>query len=170
MPGQVVSHSPDQQRQAGIASIEFALIAAVMALMLLGIFMYWRALQAQQSVTRAAGDGARVVQNLLYGTLPGYDIRQPAGSSNLRQAANDVVKKSLQDSGIPGDPQTDATVIVSTNNVQAQLTVTYQLPPLFAVNAGATSAAHAGNWSLTEPTALRASALVAYVLAPGNPP
>ena len=150
------------RHQTGLAAIEFALIGSIMALMLLGIFVYWRALQAQQSVTRAAGDGARLVQNLIYGTQPGYDVRLATGIDKLRLAAIDVVKQSLQDSGMPGDVIQNTSVALIANNKQAQLTVTYHLPPLFSASAGSAS--------ITEPKALHSTAVIAYVLAPGALP
>lgn len=152
----LVSRSKARQ-QAGVAAIEFALIGSLMALMLLGIFVYWRALQAQQSVTRATGDGARLVHSLIYGTQPGYDFRLASGISGLRAAATAVVQQSLQDNGVPGDITQNTAVLLTASADKTELTVTYQLPPLFATNAG--------SHSLSEPTVLRATATIANKLA-----
>ncbi|RMX06319.1 pilus assembly protein [Corticibacter populi] len=154
-------------RQRGVAAIEFAFIAALMALMLLGLLVYWRVLQAQQSVTRAAGDGARIVQNLIYGALPGHDITVPA---SIQAAADDVVKRSLQHSGIPGNPLQDTTVTLTVGTDEARLNVSYRLPALFGNTDADPRPIQLGHWALTEPASLQASALVSFTLATGGAP
>ncbi|MEG0921600.1 MAG: TadE/TadG family type IV pilus assembly protein [Comamonas sp.] len=156
--------------QSGVAAIEFALIAALMAFMLLGIFVYWRVLQAQQSVTRATGDGARMVQNLIYGTLPGYNISKQTDIRNIELAAADVVIKSLLNSGIPGDPKTSTSVALTTSTSQAQLNISYQLPPLFGNAPGTPQTIQFSDWTLTEPLRLQANAVVSFALSTGKTP
>ena len=63
-----MAHAPtppnyNPSRQIGVAAIEFALIVTLLCLMLVGCLIYWRVLQAQQSVTRSAGDGARLARS-----------------------------------------------------------------------------------------------------------
>ncbi|MHA7601554.1 TadE/TadG family type IV pilus assembly protein [Alicycliphilus sp. T452] len=56
---------PASGRQRGVAAIEFALIAMLMLTLLIGLTVFWRAFQVQQSLYRAAGDGARHVLTLM---------------------------------------------------------------------------------------------------------
>lgn len=154
-----------RKKQSGVAAIEFALIATLMILMLLGMFVYWRALQAQQSVARATGDGARLVQNLIYGALPGYEITAP---DTIKAAATEVVKQSLQNSGIPGNPEQDTTVTLTVGTNEARLNVTYRLPPLFGNAEGQSQPLQFGNWALTEPANLQASSTVSFTLGTGG--
>lgn len=156
--------------QAGVAAIEFALIAILMVLMLLGIMIYWRVLQAQQSVTRSAGDGARIVQSLIYGPLSGYDITKQSGVNNIAAAASNVVKSSLQGSGIPGTPQQDTTVTMSSDANNAYLSVIYRLPPLFGSADGQPRPIQLSNWALTEPANLQATAVIFLGASAGNAP
>ena len=63
-----MAHAPtppnyNPSHQIGVAAIEFALIVTLLCLMLVGCLIYWRVLQAQQSVTRSAGDGARLARS-----------------------------------------------------------------------------------------------------------
>lgn len=148
--------------QSGVAALEFALIATLMILILLGCLVYWRVLQAQQSVTRATGDGARIVQNLIYGTLSGYDLSQQSDIGNITAAATTVVRQSLQGSGIPGNPQQDTTVTLISSNYEVRLNVVYRLPPLFSDSDGQPQTDNFSSWALTEPTSLEATAVVSF--------
>ncbi|KKW68980.1 hypothetical protein AAV94_02140 [Lampropedia cohaerens] len=157
-----------KHRQRGVASIEFAMIAALMVLILLGMLVYWRVLQAQQSVTRATGDGARIVQNLIYGALPDYAITDPA---SIEAAAATVVQRSLAGSGIPGNPLQDTSVTLTVGESEALLRVTYRLPALLGGSADGTSnAAGLGGWALVEPATLQSRARIAFSLAQGETP
>lgn len=147
------------RHERGVAAIEFAFIAALMAMMLVGGLIYWRILQAQQSVTRAAGDGARIVQSLIYGSLQGYDT---TNISNLNSVASTVVQQSLQGSGIPGDPLQDTTVTLTPDSGKVHLSVAYRLPPLFGDSSGQPKPVTFGNWALTEPANLMATAVVSF--------
>lgn len=162
--------APRTRHQAGVAAIEFALIAALMILMLLGISIYWRVLQAQQSVTRSAGDGARLMQSLIYGSLSDYDITKQAGINNITEAASKIVKSSLQGSGIPGNPQQDTTVTMTTDANGALLNITYRLPALFGDSGGQSRPIQSGNWALTEPASLQATAMISFSASAGKAP
>lgn len=150
--------------QAGVAAIEFALIAMLMLLMLLGSLVYWRVLQAQQSVSRATGDGARMVQNLIYGSLTAYDITHEAQTHAIQAVAADVIKRSLQNSGIPGNPQQATSVTLSVNTTEARLNVSYQLPPMFGSTGEQPQPIRLGGWAVVEPARLQASSLVSFQL------
>lgn len=54
------------RRQHGVAAIEFVFVASILIVILMGMASYWRVLQTQQSLSRATGDAARLVQNMLY--------------------------------------------------------------------------------------------------------
>ena len=110
-----------------MAAVEFALIAGVMVMLLMGMFVYWRVLQAQQSVARATGDGARMVQHLAFGGMAGYNPAKPAERASILQATTDVVNQSLTASGIP--PGTAPTQVqIDWTSSQATLSVVYMLP------------------------------------------
>lgn len=121
---------PLPHRQRGIAAIEFALIAILMVLMLLGALVYWRAFQAQQSLTRAAGDGARTILSIVASGINNPCKSQP--NQNLIEARiQQTVIQSLTLSSMPGTVPPQLTVdwsMVCSGTVKFQLT--YQLPPL----------------------------------------
>lgn len=145
-------HSAVQRcRQGGVAAIEFAFIVALMAMILLGSTMYWRALQAQQSVTRAAGDGARYV---LGACLNGSTTAQ------LVADARQVIQQSLQVSGVPMDSKTATQITLLPDYV---LQVVHPLPPLFgsADSDGPAQPIGLGHWGLTEPVSLQATVNIA---------
>jgi Flp pilus assembly protein TadG len=140
-------------RQRGVAAVEFALIAGIMVMLLMGMFVYWRVLQAQQSVARATGDGARIVQHLAYGGMAGYNPAKPAERANILQATTDVVNQSLAASGIPpGSARTQ--VQISWGTSQATLSVVYMLPPVLG------QGLQVGNQTLGEPTRLESRSLI----------
>lgn len=173
MEASKMAHAPtppnyNSSRQIGVAAIEFALIVTLLCLMLVGCLIYWRVLQAQQSVTRSAGDGARLVQSLIYGTLPGYDITKQAEAESIKAAASEVVKKSLQGSGLPGNPQQDSNVTFTSSANQMRLHVTYRLPPLFGNADGQAQPVQLGSWALVEPASLQATAVVSFDLNAGK--
>lgn len=138
-------------RQSGTAAVEFALIISFLLLMLFGTLIYWRVIQAQQSVARAAGDGARMIQHLAHGALPGFNPTRPAEQANILQATTDVVNQSLASSGLPAAP---AQVQITWTSSQATLQVVYLLPPLLA------DGLQLGRLHLAEPTRLQAQSLV----------
>ncbi|GAB2459772.1 hypothetical protein GCM10027082_08360 [Comamonas humi] len=93
-----------QHKQRGLASIEFALIGLIMTVMLLGIFVYWRTFQAQQSLTRAAGDGSRAILGVIaIGTRdPCHPKQADANREFIQQRAEQAVSTSLKQSAMPG--------------------------------------------------------------------
>ena len=90
--------------QRGIAAVEFALIATLLMVMLLGILVYWRAFQAQQSLTRAAGDGARAVLGLIDAHNPCISAPELAAThrENIRHGLEQTVRRTLEQSSMPG--------------------------------------------------------------------
>ncbi|WP_254662129.1 TadE/TadG family type IV pilus assembly protein [Delftia sp. JD2] len=148
-----------RRRQRGVAAVEFALIAGVMVMLLMGMFVYWRVLQAQQSLARATGDGARMVQHLAFGGMAGYNPAKPAERANILQATSDVVNQSLAASGIPaGTAPTQIQIDWGTS--QATLSVVYMLPPVLG------QGLQVGSQTLGEPTRLESRSLIR--LAPGS--
>jgi hypothetical protein len=140
-------------RQSGTAAVEFALIGSIMLLVLFGSLMYWRIVQAQQSVARATGDGARLIQHLVHGGLPGFNPARPSEQASILQAATGVVNQSLASSGIPpsfSPPQ----VQITWTSTDATLQVVYLLPPLLD------NGLQLGSLHLAEPTRLQVQSLV----------
>lgn len=81
-----------RRTQTGVAAVEFALLISILLTIFFGIFVYWHALQAQQSVVRAAGDGARYVHELYFGSK--------FKNIDLEHEAKTVVEHSLIQSGL----------------------------------------------------------------------
>ncbi len=145
--------------QRGVAALEFALIATIALVLLMGLFVYWRALQAQQSLARATGDGARMVQHLAFGGLAGFNPARPVERANILQATRDVVNQSLAASGLP--PGTGPTQVqIDWGASEATLTVVYLLPPVLGQGLAT------GGQPLGEPTRLQSRSVVR--LAPAS--
>lgn len=91
-------------KQRGIASVEFALIAMILIIMLLGMLVYWRAFQAQQSLTRAAGDGARAILGLVDANNPCTSVPSLAEThrDNIFHGVEQTVRRTLEESSMPG--------------------------------------------------------------------
>lgn len=72
--------------------------------MLLGILVYWRAFQAQQSLTRAAGDGARAILGLVDSNNPCTSAPSLAAThrDNIRRGVENTVRRTLEESSMPG--------------------------------------------------------------------
>lgn len=75
----------------GVAAIEFALLLVLLVMLLTGLFVYSILLQIQQSVTRATGDGARLLQHL---------SQKEFDQANLDQAVAMAVKRGIKDAGL----------------------------------------------------------------------
>jgi len=103
--------------QRGVAAIEFALVLALLLMMLSGLFVYWLLLQTQQSVTRATGDGARVLQGLMNSGEEHAEIRQQVAM---------VVKRGIKDAGLANSADTDVEVLWAAGS--ATVKVSYPLP------------------------------------------
>lgn len=125
---------PCQQR--GVAAIEFAFIAIFMVLMLLGILVYWRAFQAHQSLTRAAGDGSRAILGLVaMGTSDPCHPTPAQATANkalIQKRVQDAVTQSLRQSAMPGTVSQNLTVSpidwsAACPNVGGASTVKFQL-------------------------------------------
>lgn len=81
----------NRTRQTGLAAIEFALVGAlIMIPVMLGIFVFWEVLQTQQVVTRATGDGARLVLRTLQGPR-----ERKADGSEIRDDAQALARQSI---------------------------------------------------------------------------
>lgn len=133
-----------QRLQRGAASIEFALIAIVMVVMLLGSLVYWRLFQAQQLLTRAAGDGARAAHTLIAsGVTPCHPTAatQAANMALITQRISQTVLRNLEQSAMPGDvtqqlaigaPQWGACPAGGESSISFELT--YTLTPLLGAS------------------------------------
>lgn len=154
-----------RNRQQGLAAIEFALIGSLMVVMLLGSLVYWRSFQAQQSLTRAAGDGARAALSLIAsGVTPCHPTAETATANKalIQQRVEDTVSSSLRQSGMPGEVDAQ----LSIHNFQwgscpaggessASFELTYILTPLLSPSC-------LNTW-LSEPCELHESSTLHFV-------
>ena len=148
--------------QRGVAAIEFALIAVFMIVMLLGLTVYWRAFQAQQSLTRAAGDGARAILGVLAVGVsdPCHPTKAAANRATIQLRVAQSVRASLERSDVPGTVADQLTVspiqwqaaCPSTGTDSASFELRYQLVPLFGTP---------GQW-ITEPSQLYEKSVVHF--------
>lgn len=93
------------RRQRGVAALEFALIAILMISMLCGLLVWWRYFQAQQVITRAAGDGTRMAHSLI-STATSYPCGVAEAAANRLQIQNrvtQVARLALQQAAMPTD-------------------------------------------------------------------
>ncbi|WP_027017256.1 TadE/TadG family type IV pilus assembly protein [Comamonas composti] len=114
-----------RKRQAGVAAVEFALIAVVMLSLFAGLSIYWDVLQTQQVLSRATGDGARQAHRLLTsGGMNTSEIESVVGRTvcdsldsylPLQSCAQDVKVSLTEEAGRPRE---------------RKLTVEYQRPPM----------------------------------------
>ncbi|MCS4295460.1 Flp pilus assembly protein TadG [Comamonas sp. BIGb0152] len=158
----VHSHSAQPLRQRGVAAIEFALIAVFMLVMLLGLTVYWRAFQAQQSLTRAAGDGARAILGVLAVGVsdPCHPTQAAANRATIQLRVAQSVRASLERSDVPGTVADQLTVspiqwqaaCPSSGTGSASFELRYQLVPLFGTP---------GQW-ITEPSQLYEKSVVHF--------
>lgn len=126
---------PRPHAQQGVAAIEFALIATVMVVMLMGLFVFWRAFQAQQSLTRATGDGARMAHSLIAaGKYYPCGVNEAlANQQFILEQIENMMQTSLSISEMPGDVKTQlhiASHAWSCSDGQFSFEVIYALPPI----------------------------------------
>ena len=102
--------------QRGVAAVEFALLLALMLLMLSGVWALWGVMQAQQSVVRATGDGARALQQLVW-------KKGPAQLPSFQPQVRWVVQQSLEGGGLPAPDRVEVKLLPI--GTAAVLEVTY---------------------------------------------
>lgn len=133
---------PSRNHQRGIAAIEFALIAILMLTLLMGLFVFWRAFQVQQSLYRAAGDGARHVL-----TQMSRGSGSCASLALVKTKVQEIIEIHLNENGLSGSEFTmsDLTPCAcSASECSTGFDVQYRLSPLLGSGMG---------W-LAEPTSL----------------
>ncbi len=124
----------------GFASVEFALIATLMVVLLVGSLVYWRAFQAQQKLTRAAGDGARAAHTLIASGITPCHTTPSIKAANIDMITlrvRQTVERSLQQSAMPGDVEQQLNVgpmqwgaCPAGGESSARFELTYTLTPL----------------------------------------
>ena len=107
--------------QHGVAAVEFALLLTLMLLTLSGVFVFWSMLQAQQTVTRATGDGARVLQQLVQGAAAVGGAQNEVQQQKMQQQVDIVVRQGLRGAGLLAP----AMVQIQWGNPQVVLQVVY---------------------------------------------
>ncbi|MPM55655.1 hypothetical protein SDC9_102452 [bioreactor metagenome] len=149
--------------QRGIAALEFAILALfIMVPLLLGVFVFWEALQTQQVLTRATGDAAR--QAFRY--MQTQRIRQPDGTiptdSQMLESARINAHASISSamsshlgsaagSAAEMESRISVTLQPAEEPGQVVLSVVYARPPLLGSS---------GQGNFLEPDQLSASSLI----------
>lgn len=108
--------------ERGAVAVEFAIVAPVLVMLLLGIMEFSRAYNAQASLSAAAREGVRVV------AITG---NQTAARSAAKAAAVSL-KPGLQDANISFGAPCPSTVSTGTSP-QATITITYSLSTLTGI-------------------------------------
>ena len=135
------SFCPCQQRplQRGVAAIEFALIASLMIVMLLGMFIWWNYFQTSQILNRAAGDGARLAHSLVLSKTDPCMAGSAAEHQTLIQnQVTTVMRAQLKHAGLAESRLTlsDFQWICSAQGAESfRFNVQYQMPALLSNNA-----------------------------------
>lgn len=143
--------------QRGAAAIEFALIATIMVVLLLGLLVFWHAFQAQQTLNRAAGDGARHALALVTNTAaPCTGSNTASNRATVQATVQAIIRRQLRQSGMddsqfamlnPKWACPASTMPASPGIGTFSFDVEYALQPLLG----------GGNNWLAEPTRLRIS-------------
>lgn len=109
--------------QRGVAAVEFALLLLLMVSLLFGLFVFWYVLQTHQTVTRATGDGARFLQEIVFGSDVAMNPSQAGGRLLIEQRVTKVVHRSLEEAGLVVTPQVQ--VHLNWTNADVKLEVEY---------------------------------------------
>lgn len=118
-------------RQCGVAAVEFALVLLLMLLLFSGLLVYWQVFQAQQSVARATGDGARMLQELAQGSDPAFNVLETQGQVLIKQRVTSTVRGSLAGAGLQAADQTSVDILWG--NYSALLQVSYPHVPVLGM-------------------------------------
>jgi Flp pilus assembly protein TadG len=110
-----------RQYRRGVAAVEFAIVAPVFILMILGMIEIGRAVMVQQIITNASREGARVA--VLPGSTAGEVTTRVQNILNA-STINGATVQILNEAGLPMDPENagfgdviDVTVSVPFNQV-----------------------------------------------------
>lgn len=134
--------APLNRRQQGAVAIETAIILPIMVIILIGLFIFWHALQAQQVLTRTTGDAARAAHGLIVnGASPcpaaGY-TGSDASRTLIRSQIEALVYSSLA-IHMPGGRRADIEELAQISGLQwtcgesdgqVSWQVSYQMPLL----------------------------------------
>ena len=112
--------------ESGVAAVEFALLLSLMLVIFGGILVYWNLLQVQQSVARATGDGARMLQKLSLGESNTFDPQQITGRVAIEQKVAMTVQQSLQGAGVAGTQALQVSITWSANQASLQVDLPYE--------------------------------------------
>ncbi|WP_284337384.1 TadE/TadG family type IV pilus assembly protein [Comamonas sp. NoAH] len=113
--------------QQGAAAVEFALVLTLLMLIFGGVLGFWHMLQAQQSVSRATGDGARMLQQLAQGEFENFNSSVGSGQASIQAMVAQTVLQSLKGAGLPASEKAQVQVIWGTRQVSLRVAYPYEL-------------------------------------------
>ena len=144
-------HARSSRHQRGVAAIEFALIAIIMIVLLLGMLVFWRTFQTQQSLNRAAGDGARrALTQITNGVDPCKSSTGGQNQTLIQSNVLTIIQQQIKQAGLDDanvsvlNPMWDCPRSMASNG-SFSFDVKYALPPLLQTSQ---------NW-VTEPDNLQ---------------
>lgn len=138
LPNRFSDEVAARHRQQGVAAIEFALLAIFMTTLLLGLMVWWQYFQANQILTRAAGDGARAAHTLVItGTAPCVVTNADANKASIETRVENIIKSQLTHSGLAAVNFSISNKLWKCSNTGTEsfsFDVSYQLPPFIGSN------------------------------------
>ena len=84
------------RKQRGAVAIETALILPLLIMLLLGLFVFWQAFQAQQILTRTAGDTARAAHGLISSGAYPCSVAGYVGTTDTANASRDRISQQIE--------------------------------------------------------------------------
>lgn len=103
-----------------------------MTTLLLGLMVWWQYFQANQILTRAAGDGARAAHTLVItGTAPCVVTNAAANKASIETRVENIIKSQLTHSGLAAAKFSISNKLWKCSNTGTEsfsFDVSYQLP------------------------------------------
>ena len=132
--GTFAAGCPRPLRQQGAAAVEFAVVATLMIVLLMGMLVWWRYFETSQIVAKAAGDGARAAHTLVItGTAPCVAVHAAANQAAIEARVESVIRSQLMYSGLSEDRfsiSDKSWTCVAAHAQRFSFNVSYRLPSL----------------------------------------